>query len=77
MANTYSISLEGSRESLHKQVVLRHSEKQGRGGGKKVVTQHYQNAKQIRASFNKWGFSSEKPEDNRFLRQKRTFKGEV
>lgn len=54
MANTYSISLEGSHESLHKQVVLRHSKKQGRGE-KKVLTQHYENAKQIRdvASFNK------------------------
>lgn len=62
MANTYSISLEGSEESLHKQVVLR----EYCTVVKNVLTQHYKNAKQIRdvPSFNKSGFSNERPEEN-------------
>ncbi len=64
MANTYSISLEGSEESLHKQVALQ----ERCTTVKNVLTQHYKNAKQIRdvLFFNKWGFSDEKPEDNCF-----------
>lgn len=59
MANTYSISLEGSEESLHKQVVLQ----EYCTTVKNVLTQQYKTAKQIRdvPSFNKWGFSNEKP----------------
>lgn len=51
MANTYSISLEGSEESLHKQVVLQ----EYCTTVKKLLTQHEENAKQIRdvPSFNK------------------------
>ncbi len=51
MANTYSISPEGSEESLHKQVVLQEYCTMV----KNVLTQHYKNAKQIRdvLSFNK------------------------
>lgn len=51
MANTYSISLEGSEESLHKQVALQ----EYCAIVKNVLTQHYKNTKQIRdvPSFNK------------------------
>lgn len=44
MANTYSISLEGSQESLHKQVVL---QEYCATVEKNVLTQHYKNVKQI------------------------------
>lgn len=39
---------------------------------KNLLTQHYKNAKQIRdvPSFNKSGFSAEKPEENRFSEQR-------
>lgn len=75
MANTYSISLEGSEESLHKQVAL--LEYCAMVGN--VLSQHYKDAKQIRdvPSFNKWGFNNEKPEDNCFSRHRQNFRQEI
>lgn len=75
MANTYAISLEGSKEILHKQVVLQEyctTEK------KNAWTQHYKNTKQIKdvPCFNKWDFNNEKPKDNSFSQQRQYFKQE-
>lgn len=73
--NTYSISLEGSAESLHKQDVVQ--EILHRGG--KCINSALQNAKQIRdvPSFNKWGCSDEKPEEKSFSRQRLEWKSAV